>query len=208
MIARRLLLALSVPVLLSTTLNVARAFQRPPQEPRPAAAPAKAGTEAALLPDDPVVTQHTVKIGDQPVAYTAEAGWLPIRDDGKIVARMFYVWYSRNGVQDLSSRPIVFSFNGGPGTASIWMHLGYTGPRRVMYDDNGFALRPPSGLEDNPNSILDVADIVYLDPIGVGFSRMMEGEELHKFHGKLADIGSVGEFIRPFLVRKDRWMSP
>jgi carboxypeptidase C (cathepsin A) len=208
MTARRLLLALGVPALLLTTLNVARAFQGPPQEPRPAGPPAKAGTEAALLPADPVVTQHTVRIGDQPVAYTAEAGWLPIREDGKVVARMFYVAYTKNGVQDLSARPMVFSFNGGPGTASIWMHLGYTGPRRVTYDDNGFALRPPSALEDNPNSILDVADIVYLDPIGVGFSRMMEGEDLHRFHGKLADIRSVAEFIRLFLVRKDRWMSP
>jgi carboxypeptidase C (cathepsin A) len=203
MTTRRFQLVLGVLALLLTTLNVALAWQGPPQEPRPAA-PAKAGTEANLLPADPVVTQHSLRIGDQTVAYTAEAGWLPIREDGKVVARMFYVAYTRNGVTDLANRPLIL----GPGTASIWMHLGYTGPRHVVYDDDGFALRPPSGLEDNPNSILDVADIVYLDPIGVGFSRMMEGEELHKFHGKLADIRSVAEFIRLYLVRKDRWMSP
>ncbi len=81
---------------------------------------------------------------------------------------------------------MVFSFNGGPGTASVWMHMGYTGPRRVQYDDNGFQLRPPVGLEDNPESILDVADIVYIDPMATGFSRMVEGEDPHMYHGTLA----------------------
>jgi carboxypeptidase C (cathepsin A) len=168
----------------------------------------KAGTEAALLPDEPVITQHSARIGDQTVNYAAEAGWLPIRDDGKLVAKMFYIAYTRDGVDDKSTRPLIFSFNGGPGTASVWMHMGYTGPRRVVYDDDGFALRPPGDLEDNPNSVLDVADIVYIDPVATGFSRMVEGEELHKYHGTLSDIQSVAEFIRLYLIRKDRWMSP
>ncbi|MBE0595084.1 MAG: carboxypeptidase, partial [Gemmatimonadales bacterium] len=90
----------------------------------------------------------------------------------------------------------------------VWMHLGYTGPRRVVYDDDGFAPMPPGTLEDNPHSILDVADIVYIDPVATGFSRMTEGEELHKYHGTLSDIQSVAEFIHLYLVRKDRWMSP
>ncbi|HEX9581660.1 MAG TPA: hypothetical protein VF970_11205 [Gemmatimonadales bacterium] len=168
----------------------------------------KAGPEAGLLPADPVVTQHTIRIGDQTVAYTAEAGWLPIREDGKAMARMFYISYTRNGVPNAANRPQVFSFNGGPGTASVWMHMGYTGPRRVVYDDEGFALRPPGTIADNPNSILDVADIVYIDPVATGFSRMMEGEDLHRFHGKMSDIRSVAEFIRLYLVKKDRWNSP
>ncbi|HXV86398.1 MAG TPA: hypothetical protein VD793_06850, partial [Gemmatimonadales bacterium] len=168
----------------------------------------KAGPEAALLPAEPVVTQHTLRIGDQTVAYTAEAGWLPIREDGKVMARMFYISYTRTGMPNAANRPLVFSFNGGPGTASVWMHMGYTGPRRVVYDDEGFALRPPGTIADNPNSILDVADIVYLDPIATGFSRMMEGEDLHRFHGKMSDIRSVAEFIRLYLVKKDRWNSP
>ena len=168
----------------------------------------KAGTEAALLPDEPVVTQHTKRINGQSVSYAAEAGWLPIREDGKTVARMFYIAYTRSGVQDPATRPLLFSFNGGPGTASVWMHMGYTGPRRVVYDDEGFALRPPGGLEDNPHSIVDAADIVYIDPIATGFSRMVEGEDEHRFHGKLSDIRSVGEFIRLYLVRTNRWMSP
>jgi carboxypeptidase C (cathepsin A) len=168
----------------------------------------KAGKEAELLPDEPVVTQHTARINGQSVRYTVEAGWLPIRDEGKLTAKMFYVAYTRDGVTDLNSRPLVFSFNGGPGTASVWMHMGYTGPRRVMYNDDGFALRPPGGLEDNPHSILDAADIVYIDPVATGFSRMVEGEDVHKYHGTLSDIESVAEFVRLYILRKNRWMSP
>jgi carboxypeptidase C (cathepsin A) len=181
----------------------------------PGAAPAaagagggKAGKEADLLPNEPVVTQHSVRVGGQTVSYAAEAGWLPIRDAGKLVAKMFYIAYTKNGVQDASNRPLLFSFNGGPGTASVWMHMGYTGPRRVVYDDDGFAMRPPIGLEDNPHSILDAADIVYIDPIATGWSRMVEGEDLHKFHGKLSDIQSVGDFIHSYIAKKDRWTSP
>jgi carboxypeptidase C (cathepsin A) len=179
--------------------------ERPQQEPSRTAV---AGTEAELLPDEPVVTQHSARINGQNVSYTAEAGWLPIRDEGKIAAKMFYISYTRDGIQDKSTRPLIFSFNGGPGTASVWMHMGYTGPRRVVYDDDGFALKPPGGLEDNPHSILDAADIVYIDPVDTGFSRMVEGEQLHKYHGTMVDIESVGEFIRLYILRKDRWMSP
>lgn len=179
-----------------------------PAAPAPQPTGAKAGTEASLLPDEPVITQHSLRIGEETVSYTAEAGWLPIREDGKVVAKMYYTAYTRDGVSDPGSRPMMFSFNGGPSTASVWMHMGYTGPRRVAYDDEGFAQRPPTGLEDNPHSILDVADIVFIDPIATGFSRMMEGEDPHKFHGMMPDIQSLGEFIRLFTLRKDRWASP
>ena len=191
-------------------LHVIPAAAQWPQRPRQAASaePVAAGTEAELLPDEPVVTQHSARINGERVSYTAEAGWLPIREDGKLTAKMFYIAYTRDGIEDKSTRPLIFSFNGGPGTASVWMHMGYTGPRRVVYDDDGFALRPPGDLEDNPHSILDAADIVYIDPIATGFSRMVEGEDLHKYHGTLSDIESVGEFIRLYILRKDRWMSP
>lgn len=179
-----------------------------PQQQQQRAAANQAGTEAELLPEEPVITQHSTSIGGQTVEYTAEAGWLPIREKGKITARMFYAAYTRDRIADKSNRPLIFSFNGGPGTASVWMHMGYTGPRRVVYDENGFALQPPGDLEDNPHSILDAADIVYIDPIATGFSRMVEGEDLHKYHGTMSDIQSVGEFIRLYIVRKDRWMSP
>ena len=164
--------------------------------------------ELELLPDEAVVTQHTATIKGETVRYTAEAGTLPIRAEGKVMAQMFYVAYTRDDLPDGTVRPMVFSFNGGPGTASVWMHMGYTGPRRVQYDEEGFQLRPPVGLEDNPHSILDVADIVYIDPVATGFSRMVEGEEEHKYHGTLSDIESVGEFIRLFTLRKNRWASP
>jgi carboxypeptidase C (cathepsin A) len=124
------------------------------------------------------------------------------------MARMFYVYYKRDNPSEGGPRPMVFSFNGGPGTASVWMHMGYTGPRRVQYDEEGFALKPPVGLEDNPYSILDVADIVYIDPVATGFSRMVEGEDEHMYHGTLSDIASVADFIRLFITRKDRWDSP
>jgi carboxypeptidase C (cathepsin A) len=170
--------------------------------------PAGRAQELDLLPADPVVTQHTTTIRGETVRYTAEAGTLPIRENGKVTARMFYIFYRRDNAPEGGPRPMVFSFNGGPGTASVWMHMGYTGPRRVQYDQEGFALKPPVGLEDNPHSILDVADIVYIDPIATGFSRMEEGEDEHKYHGTLSDIESVGEFIRLFIVRKNRWDSP
>lgn len=200
-----------LPLVVSTLLVSAgsQAQAQGGQPPRPATpGPAKAGAEASLLPNEPVVSQRTGKFNGQTVSYTTEAGWIPIRDDGKVVAKMFYVGYTKNGVTDVSTRPLIISFNGGPGTASVWMHMGYTGPRRVTYDDDGFQQKPPAGLEDNPHSILDTADIVYLDPIGTGFSRMVEGEDLHKYHGKLADIQSVGDFILAYVNKKDRWTSP
>jgi carboxypeptidase C (cathepsin A) len=164
--------------------------------------------ELGLLPDEAVVTEHTTTIRGETVRYTAEAGTLPIRENGKVMAHMFYIYYHRTDAPEGAERPLLYSFNGGPGTASVWMHMGYTGPRRVQYDEEGFALRPPVGLEDNPYSILDVADIVYIDPIATGFSRMVEGEDEHMYHGTMSDIESVGEFIRLFTLRKDRWSSP
>jgi carboxypeptidase C (cathepsin A) len=165
--------------------------------------------EAHLLPSEPVVTEHSVTIGGETVRYTAEAGTLPIREGGKTMARIFYVEYLRQGIEDRTTRPLLFSFNGGPGSSSVWMHMGYTGPRRVVYDDEGFALRPPGRLEDNPHSILDVADVVYIDPVATGFSRMVDPEaDPHMYHGSEADIASVAKFIRLYLTRKDRWRSP
>ena len=202
------LVSIAVLVLLAAHGAGAQQPARPAGAPPAATGAGKAGKEAELLPNEPVITQHTAKIGGQTVPYAAEAGWLPIRDDGKLVAKMFYVYYSKTGVSDAATRPIIFSFNGGPGTASVWMHMGYTGPRRVSYDDDGFAQRPPVGLEDNPHSILDAGDIVYIDPVGTGFSRMSEGEDLHKYHGKLSDIQAMGDFIHTFLIKKDRWSSP
>ena len=206
--SRHFLLAVVTLSLLIPPSHASAQAGRPGAAPPVAAAGVKAGKEADLLPAEPVVSQHTGRFNGQTVAYTTEVGWLPIREDGKVVAKMGYIAYTKSGVTDARTRPLIISFNGGPGTASVWMHLGYTGPRRVTYDDEGFQQLPPAGLEDNPHSILDTADIVYVDPIGTGFSRMVEGEDLHKFHGKLADIQSVGDFIYAFVNRKSRWASP
>jgi len=155
------------------------------------------------------VTKHTVDVGGQSVRYTATAGTILLRDDkDKPQASVFYVAYTRDDVTDRAKRPIFYSFNGGPGTASVWMHMGFTGPKRVVYDDEGFMLTPPFRLTPNEHTILDVADIVFIDPVGTGYSRMAPGEDAHKFHGVLDDIRSVGEFVRLYTTRNNRWDSP
>lgn len=155
------------------------------------------------------VTKHNVKIEGRPLNYTVTAGtYLLKEDDGKPLASIFYMAYMKDGVKDKSRRPLLFSFNGGPGTASLWLHLGVLGPRKVVYDDEGFALQPPYRLEDNEYSILDMADVVFIDPVATGYSRMAPGEDPHKYHGTMEDIESVGEFIRLYVTRNKRWDSP
>ena len=164
--------------------------------------------QPAVNPDLTAVTRHTATIGGKPLAYTATCGMLPIQEDGKTLAHIFYIAYTKDGAADKSGRPILFSFNGGPGSSSVWMHLGFTGPRRVAYGEEGWLPKPPYRLADNEYSILDESDIVYIDPVGTGYSRMMPGEDAHKYHGVMEDIQSVGEFIRLYISRHDRWASP
>lgn len=178
----------------------------------PAAMAARAEDKAApekMLEETQMVTRHSMVIEGQTVQYRAEAGTYILKDDeDKQQASIFYVSYTKEGVEDKSSRPLFISFNGGPGSASVWMHMGFTGPRRVVYDEEGFMPQPPFRLEDNPHSILDIADIVYIDPAATGYSRMAPGQEPHKFHGVMEDIQSVAEFIRLFVTRNERWDSP
>jgi len=155
------------------------------------------------------VTKHTVQINGKALNYTATAGtYLLKEDNGKPLANFFFIAYIKDGVKDKSRRTLLFSFNGGPGTASVWLHMGVLGPRRVLYDDEGFALQPPYRMVDNEYSILDVADVVFIDPVATGYSRMVPGEDPHKFHGTMEDIESVGEFIRLYVTRNKRWESP
>jgi carboxypeptidase C (cathepsin A) len=154
-------------------------------------------------------TNHTVAIAGEKIAYTATAGTLVIRDDaGEPKASVFYVAYTRDGIEDVSERPITFSFNGGPGSSSVWLHLGALGPRRVLMDDEGNPLPPPFRLVDNVYSILDVTDLVFIDPVSTGYSRAAPGEDAKQFHGVEQDIESVGEFIRLYTTRTKRWNSP
>ncbi|MDJ0497960.1 MAG: peptidase S10 [Acidimicrobiia bacterium] len=154
-------------------------------------------------------TFHTVEIGGLPVKYTATAGRLILtEEEGKKKASFFFVSYTRGGVKDKSKRPIIFAFNGGPGSSSVWLHLGLFGPRRVLLDDNGMPYPPPGKLVDNDQSILDIADLVFIDPVGTGFSRAIPGEEAKDYHHFKKDIEAVGEFVRVYLTRHERWGSP
>ncbi len=157
----------------------------------------------------PSVTQHTIRVGGRMLNYTATAAVMPMKEDsGKLLANMFYIAYTLNGVTDRTRRPLLFSFNGGPGSSSVWMHMGFLGPRKAVFDEEGRALQPPYKLEDNENSILDEADIVFIDPIATGYSRMAPGEEPHKYHGVIEDLDSVAEFIRSYVTKNGRWDSP
>ena len=156
-----------------------------------------------------VETSHTITIGRKKIAYTATASRTILREEeGKKQASFFSVAYTRDGVTDPSTRPIVFCFNGGPGSSSVWLHLGAFGPRRVLLDDNGMAGPPPGKLVDNEHALIDVADIVFIDPVGTGYSRASPGEEMKQFAHFKRDIESVGEFIRIYLTRHERWSSP
>ena len=166
--------------------------------------------EERPLPDEiRIPTSHVVTINGVEIAYTATAGTLIIRDDKeKPRATIFYVAYTRDGVDDVARRPLTFSFNGGPGSSSVWLHLGVLGPRRTLLDDDGGPLPPPYRLVDNEFSLLDTSDLVFIDPVTTGFSRVLPGEKAEQFHEMEKDIESVGEFIRLYCTRTSRWSSP
>lgn len=155
-----------------------------------------------------VRTQHSVEVEGVKIAYTAEAGEMLLRDEmGKEKASLFFVAYFREGVKELGHRPIAFCTNGGPGSSSVWLHLGMLGPRRVVLE-GGDRAALPYRYENNGLSLLDEMDLVFIDPVATGYSRPEKGEELQQFHGVEEDVAWVGEFIRQFLTRYDRWMSP
>ena len=161
------------------------------------------------LKESEVRTQHTVTIEGQEISYAATAGTLLLKDqtdDPK--ASVFYVAYTRNGIDDVSQRPLTFSFNGGPGSSSVWLHMGVVGPRRVLMDDEGNPLPPPCRLVNNEYSLLDLTDLVFIDPVSTGYSRPAPGEEAKKFHGVKQYVESVAEFIRLYATRNKRWASP
>jgi carboxypeptidase C (cathepsin A) len=183
--------------------------------------PALAAEDAAKLADKApakekgreeerlVETRGQVSIEGRPVEYLARTGTLVLRDgDDKPSASVFYVAYFKQGETNLARRPITFSFNGGPGSSSVWMHLGLLGPRRVRLQPDGMAVPPPYTLMDNEFSLLDTTDLVFIDPVSTGFSRAIKSEDARKFHGLREDISSVGDFIRLFVTRHQRWASP
>jgi len=174
-----------------------------------AATPAAKEPPAELTREVSSVTRHSVTIGGKKIDYSATAGTIMLREeDGTPKASVFYIAYSRDGVTDLSKRPLSFSFNGGPGSSSVWLHLGLLGPRRVQLEEDGSAPPPPYRLVDNSFSLLDATDLVFIDPVSTGFSRAVSEEDPGQFHGVEEDIESVGKFIRLYTTRNKRWVSP
>jgi carboxypeptidase C (cathepsin A) len=171
--------------------------------------PAPAAAQTVHVPVDTATSSdHTVTIRGQRVPYRATVGTQPVWDaDGKPIASVFYVYYERTDVRDKSRRPLVVSFNGGPGSASVWMHIGYTGPRFLNVDSEGNPVQP-YGVTDNPHSILDVADIIYVDPVNTGFSRILGDATRSQFFGVNEDVAYLARWIDTFVSRQNRWTSP
>ena len=162
--------------------------------------------------DTTIVTNSEVVINGQKITYKATTGMQPVWDDhGEIIASLYYTYYKRTNIKSSPERPIIMSFNGGPGSASVWMHIAYTGPKVLRIDDEGYPIQP-YGVKDNPNSILDVADIVYINPVNTGYSRpvVKKGEKLDKslFFGINADIKYLAGWLNTFISRNNRWQSP
>ncbi|MBV6320405.1 carboxypeptidase [Duganella sp. HSC-15S17] len=189
-----------------------------PAAPAPAAAAPALGKERAadLLAHERVLKADTqvsktaqVVIKGKNIPYKVTTGTQPVWDkDGKVIASLFYTYYQRTDVADKSRRPLVLSFNGGPGSASVWMHIAYTGPKLLNLDAEGYPTQP-YGVHDNAHSILDVADIVYIDPVNTGFSRVLDGKnDRARFFGVNADIAYLAEWVSAFVSREGRWTSP
>lgn len=162
--------------------------------------------------DTIVVTHHKLNAIKGAFSYTAETGTQPVWDEnGEPVASLHYTYYTKDVVKSRNERPLVISFNGGPGSGSVWMHLAYTGPRVLNIDDEGYPVQP-YGYKENPYSILDIADVVYINPVNTGYSRTIPetGEKVDrkKFFGVNADIKYLAEWINTFVQRKNRWASP
>lgn len=181
-----------------------------------AAGKPEAGKEEKLKGDKPedksekkTSTDHSLVINGQKVDFTATAGMLSLKDgEGKVTADIFYIAYTKKGVADPASRPLTFSFNGGPGSSSVWMHLGLLGPKRVKLRDDGFAVPPPYQLVENEFSLLDETDLVFIDPVGTGYSRASKPDEAKNFYGVNEDARSIAEFIRLYITKNTRWPSP
>src|SRR5688572_7275618 len=198
--------------------------QKPEKESAPSKVEGK--EEKPPLKDNLVVTQHNVRIGGKEVKYTVTAGTMVLKEEPadrekewegeKPRAQVFFIAYTRdsNGAKStgrnsaLAKRPLSFSFNGGPGSSSVWLHLGVLGPRRVVMTDDGELPRPPFELTDNQYSLLDETDLVFIDPVSTGYSRAANGQKPKEWHEFRKDIESVGDFIRLYTTRYNRWLSP
>jgi carboxypeptidase C (cathepsin A) len=188
--------------------------QQPQQQPgrqRPPAEQQQRGGEQRREPpveEKTSVTHHSARIGGQQISYTATAATYVIRaDDGSAKATMFYVAYTKDGVQDNSKRPVSFVYNGGPGSASLFTHMGM-GPKQVVLSADGHGMAAPYAIADNEDSFLDATDLVFIDAISTGYSRPAPGENPGQFHGVIADANWFADFIYQYLNHNQRWLSP
>lgn len=171
------------------------------------------GQKREIPVDTMVITQHNTTVKGASFSYTAETGTQPVWDSmGNPIATLFYTYYTRNNVKDRASRPIIFSFNGGPGSASVWMHVAYTGPQILKIDDEGYPVQP-YGVKPNNYSIIDVADIVFINPVNTGYSRMVPDKDgkmpdRKQFFGINEDTKYLAEWMNTFVSRHNRWESP
>lgn len=177
--------------------------------------------ETKIVPEDNLIsTKHKVKINNKEVKYTATTGTIVLSFEStnqtdkkgefegkKPKAEVFFTSYIKDGVKNKNKRPITFAFNGGPGSASVWLHMGMLGPKLVKLNDTGYT-KPPFELIDNKYSLLDETDLVFIDPVGTGYSRPIEGEKAKDFHNLNKDIESLAHFIRLYISRNKRWLSP
>jgi carboxypeptidase C (cathepsin A) len=199
-------LTLSLAMLLAPFQQTPAPTQAPPGRTPEVAKPAE---KPAPVEDKPVVTKHEIRAGGKVLKYTATAGLMPIRNQaGDTEANIFFIAYTLDNAGGPGERPLLFSFNGGPGSSSVWLHLGALGPKRVKMMDDGDMPPPPYQLVENEHSWLDLADLVFIDPVGTGYSRAAKPELAGKFFGLQGDIASTGEFIRMYLTRYERWSSP
>lgn len=174
-------------------------------------------TERQIEIDSSVVTKHKTSVNGKRFEYTATTGTQPVwNEDGEPTATLFYTYYQRSDIKDRSKRPLLMSFNGGPGSASVWMHVAYTGPKSLNVDDEGYPVQP-YGVKTNPYSVLDVADIVFINPVNTGYSRVLpnkdgkmpsKSEQQKMFFGVNADVKYLAEWLNTFVTRNERWQSP
>jgi hypothetical protein len=199
-----------------------------PTAPAPAQAPAAAPAAAAQgggrgrggvagpgpalggeVDETPVVTHHSINVDGREIKYTATVAQMPLKNaSGETEAHIFYMAYTLDGVTDVSKRPVTFCFNGGPGSASMWVHMGGMGPRSPKLQPNGGMPQPPYQLKDNQDTWLDRTDLVFIDPVGTGYSRAKTIDVARRMNGVQGDIQSVGEFMRMYVTRNNREVSP
>ncbi len=200
---------LGVTALLALVLLLGNATRIPAQEKESKPAEAKPSAEAAAPKEESSVTEHTIRIGGQTIPYKATVANIVIKNpEGEATASIFYIAYTRSDVKEMSQRPIAFLYNGGPGSSSVWLHMGAFGPRRVATADAAPTPPAPYRLTDNANCLLDRADLVFIDPVGTGFSKAAGKSKDKDFWGIDPDAKSLAQFVNSYVSRNSRWNSP